>query len=213
MASSVTYSILILMFIIFLSITPSSATNQITDTDIKHLCSKTSNVVQCFKLLKSDHRTSNVDAKGLAEISVDLAYNMANKIHTQLNSFAKATHDSHMRNIYNSCSKTYNDVIRDLEVAKQNLKLGAYENMHVQVTDAPNEIKICEKMLNGVSSDRAHIKKQNQEFEFLVRIVKVMFDNLSKKQEVRTMFIDLIFAFVIHSALSQRDNSDNETVL
>ncbi|KAG8385147.1 hypothetical protein BUALT_Bualt03G0011500 [Buddleja alternifolia] len=184
MTISGTSSVLTLISIIFLSITPSSTSNQITDTEIKHLCSKTSNLVQCFKLLKSDHRTSNVDAKGLSEISIDLTNNKANKIHSQLNSLVKATRDLHMRNIYNSCSKNYDDAIRDLEVAKKNLKSDAYKNMHAQVKDASEEIKSCEKMFNGASSsDHAHIKKKNQYLEFLVSIVKVTADNLNMKDD------------------------------
>ncbi|KAI3455855.1 hypothetical protein Pfo_012518 [Paulownia fortunei] len=173
--------VLILVSIIFLSITPSSTCHKITDTEIKHLCSKTSNLGGCYKLLKSDHRTANVDARGLAEVAVDLASNKANKIHSQLNSFAKATHDSRLRNIYNLCSKNYNDVIRDLKVTKNNLHSGAYRNMPVQVKDAYEEIKNCEKVFDGASSDQANIKKKNQDFEFLLSIVKVTSDNLEKK--------------------------------
>ncbi|KAI3468918.1 hypothetical protein Pfo_025581 [Paulownia fortunei] len=176
-----TSSVLILMSIIFMSITASSIGHKIKDTEIKHLCSKTSNLGGCYKLLKSDHRTANVDARGLAEVSVDLASNKANKIHSQLNSFAKATHDSRLRNKYDLFTKNYNDVIRDLEVAKNNLHSGAYRNMPVQVKDASEEIKNCEKVFDGASSDHAHIKKKNQDFEFLLSIVKVMLDNLNKK--------------------------------
>ncbi|KAI3455856.1 hypothetical protein Pfo_012519 [Paulownia fortunei] len=170
-----------LILIIFISIIPSSTGHKIKDTEIKHLCSKTSNLGRCYKLLKSDHRTTNVDAKGLAEVSVDLASNNANKIYSQLNSFAKATHDSRLRNIYNSCSKNYDDAIRDLEVVKKNLHSGAYNNIPVQVKDVSEEIKSCEKVFNGASSDHANIKKRNQDFEFLISIVKITLDNLKKK--------------------------------
>ncbi|KAG8385223.1 hypothetical protein BUALT_Bualt03G0019800 [Buddleja alternifolia] len=183
MAISCTSSyVLILIAIVFTSIAPSLASNKVTDTEIKQLCSKTKNLAVCYKLLKSDHRTTNVDAKGLADISVDLASNKAHKIHSQLNSFAKTTRDSHLKNIYNSCSKNYEAAIHDLEVAKKNLKSSVYKNMPVQVKDTSEEIKSCENLLNGASSnDHAHIKKKNQDFEFLVSIVKIMVDNLKKK--------------------------------
>ncbi|KAG8385221.1 hypothetical protein BUALT_Bualt03G0019600 [Buddleja alternifolia] len=175
-------SVLILISIVFTSIAPSLASNKVTDTEIKQLCSKTNNLAVCYKLLKSDHRTANVDAKGLADISVDWASNKAHKIHSQLNSFAKTIRDSHLKNIYNSCSKNYEDAIHDLEVAKKNLKSSVYKNMPVQVKDTSEEIKSCENLFNGASSnDHAHIKKKNQDFEFLVGIVKIMVDNLKKK--------------------------------
>ncbi|KAG8385144.1 hypothetical protein BUALT_Bualt03G0011200 [Buddleja alternifolia] len=210
MSISGTSSVLILISIVFASIAPSSAGNKVTDTKIRQLCSKTSNLMVCYKLLKSDHRTANVDAKGLAEISVDLAYNKANKVHSQLNSFAKAVQVSHLRNIYNLCTKNYEDAIHDLEVAKKNLKSGAYKNMPIQVKDAFEEIKSCENVLNGATStDDADIKKKNQDVKFLVSIVKVTADNLNKN----TMFIALLLAFAIPSSLGHRDDSDKENDL
>ncbi|PIM99406.1 hypothetical protein CDL12_28093 [Handroanthus impetiginosus] len=159
----------------------SSTAHYLTDNEIKHLCSKTGNLEACHKLLKSDHRTAKVDAKGLTEVSVDLASNKANKIRTQLNSFSKATHDSGLRNLYNLCSKNYDDAIRDLEVAKKNLHSGAYKDISIQINDAVEEVKICEIVFNGASSDRAHIKKKNKDLEFCLNIVKVTSDNLNKK--------------------------------
>lgn len=176
-----TSSILILVSIIFLSITPSSIGHKVTDTEIKHLCSKTNNHEDCYKLLKSDHRTTNVDARGLAEVSVDLASNKASKIHSQLNSFAKGTHKSQLRNIYNLCSKNYNDVIRDLKVVKNNLLSGAYKNIPIQVTDATEEIKSCKQVFDAAPSDYMHMKTKNKDVEFLLSIVKVTSDNLNQK--------------------------------
>ncbi|KAL8031246.1 hypothetical protein ABFX02_13G012300 [Erythranthe guttata] len=85
---------LILLSIIFISISPLSLGFKVTDTQIKYICSKTSNPNRCFKLLKSDHRIINADAKGLAQISINLA-----------------------------STQSYNDIIRDLEViAKDKVK-------------------------------------------------------------------------------------------
>ncbi|KAL0363712.1 UNVERIFIED_CONTAM: hypothetical protein Scaly_1326400 [Sesamum calycinum] len=171
--------VFILISIIFISITPSSIGQKLTDTEIKHLCSKTNNLEGCYKLLKSDPRTANVDARGL--VYVDLASNKANKTHSLFNSFINTTHDSRLTNIYKKCSSNYNDVIRDLKIIKNSLQSGAYKNIHVQVKDAFEKIKQCKKVFSGASSDRVHIKKKTQEFEFLLSIVDVTPGNLNKK--------------------------------
>ncbi|KAK4440308.1 hypothetical protein Salat_0365700 [Sesamum alatum] len=173
--------VLILISIVFMSIAPSSTCLKLTDTEIKHLCSKTNNLGDCYKLLKSDPHTANVDARGLVEVSVDLASNKANKTHSLINSFVNTTHDSRLKNIYKLCSSNYNDIIRDLKGIKNYLHSGAYKNIHVQVKDASEEIKQCKKVFGGASSDHAHIKKKNKEFEFILSIVDVTSDNLNKK--------------------------------
>ncbi|KAL2244558.1 UNVERIFIED_CONTAM: hypothetical protein Sindi_2724000 [Sesamum indicum] len=157
-----------------------SIVTKLTDTEIKHLCSKTSNFGGCYKLLKSDPRTTNVDERGLAEVSVDLASNKANKTYSLINSFINATHDSQLKNIYKLCSSNYYDVIRDLRVIKNYLHSGADKNIPVQVKDASEEIKQCKKVLGGATGDRAHIKKKNQELEFLISVVEITSDNVKK---------------------------------
>ncbi|KAL0346799.1 UNVERIFIED_CONTAM: hypothetical protein Scaly_1695900 [Sesamum calycinum] len=138
--------VLTFITIVFISITQ-SATGRLTDTEIRHLCSKTNNSGGCYKLLKSDPRTANVDARGLAEVSTDLASKKANIIHSLINSLVNATHDSQLKNIYKSCSSNYNDVIRDLKAIKNYIKSGAFKNIHVQVKDAYEEVKQCKKVL------------------------------------------------------------------
>ncbi|KAL9145015.1 hypothetical protein ABFS82_13G012000 [Erythranthe guttata] len=170
---------LILLSIIFISISPLSLGLKVTDAQIKHICSKTSNPDRCFKLLKSDHRIINADAKGLAQISINLASTHVKKLLSELNSLAKATHDSRSKNIYNFCSKSYNDIIRDLEViAKSNVKSGFVD----RVKNAFEENKSCEiKLFHRGSSDRAHLKNKIEDVKFLLSIVKAMTDNLHKK--------------------------------
>ncbi|KAL0386059.1 UNVERIFIED_CONTAM: hypothetical protein Sradi_3000200 [Sesamum radiatum] len=163
-----------------MSIAPPVASNKLTDTEIKHLCSKTSNRENCYQVLKSDPRTRNVDARCLAEVSIDLASKKATKTHSLINSFVNKTHDSRLKNIYKSCSSNYNDAIRDLKVIKNYLKSGAFKNIPVQVKDASEEIKQCKKVFGGATSDGAHIKKRNQEIEFLISIVEVTSSNLRK---------------------------------
>ncbi|KAL7086641.1 hypothetical protein ACP275_13G013700 [Erythranthe tilingii] len=109
---------LILLSIIFISISPLSLGLKVTDTQIKHICSKTSNPDRCFKLLKSDHRITNADAKGLAQISFNLASN-----------------------------QSYNDIIRDLEViAKSNVKSGFVDRVKNAFEENKNcEIKLLHR--------------------------------------------------------------------
>ncbi|KAL2226293.1 UNVERIFIED_CONTAM: hypothetical protein Sindi_1988000 [Sesamum indicum] len=180
MAIFETSIVLILIPTVFMSIAPSATGNKLTDIEIKHLCSKTSNLESCYKLLKSDPRTTNVDARGLAEVSVDLASKKAKKLHSVINSVVNKTHDSRLKTIYQSCSSNYNDAIRDLKAIKNYLKSGAFKNIPVQVKDASEEIKQCKKVFGGATSDGAHIKKKNQEFEFLISIVEVTSNNLNK---------------------------------
>ncbi|KAK6161651.1 hypothetical protein DH2020_005032 [Rehmannia glutinosa] len=171
--------VLILVSIILISISPSSIAHKLTDTEIKHLCSKTRNPEGCYTILKSDHRTANIDAKGLAQVSLDLASERARKIQAQLNAFAKATHDSRLRNVYESCSKKYDDIVHDLEAAKKNLRS---KHVPIRVKDASEENKSCEKVLDGAStSDRTYLQKKIQDVKFMLTIVKVMWDNLNKK--------------------------------
>ncbi|KAL0410537.1 UNVERIFIED_CONTAM: hypothetical protein Slati_3643400 [Sesamum latifolium] len=160
MAIFSTSFVLILISIALMSIAPSATGNKFTDTEIKNLCSKTNNIGSCYKLLKSDPRTKNVDARGLVEISVDTTHD------SLINSFVNTTHDSRLKNIYQSCSSNYNDIIRDLKVIKNYLKSGAFKNIHVQVKDASEEIKQCKKVFGGATIDGAHIKKKNQELNF-----------------------------------------------
>ncbi|KAK4421957.1 hypothetical protein Salat_2146400 [Sesamum alatum] len=144
--------------------TPTSIGHKLTDTEIKYLCSKTSNVRGCYKLLKFDSRTANVDARGIAEVSVDLASNKANKTHSLLTSSVNATHDSRLKNIYKLCPNNYNDAIRNLKAIKNYQLSSAYKNIPSQVKDGYEEIKQCKKVYGEAISDRAHIKKKNPEF-------------------------------------------------
>ncbi|KAK4382584.1 hypothetical protein Sango_2857900 [Sesamum angolense] len=99
MASLGTSLMLTLISIVFMSIASHVTSNRLTDTEIKHLGSKTNNLENCYKLLKFDPRTTNVDARGLAEVSVDLTSKKANKIHSLINSFVNKIHDSRFKNI------------------------------------------------------------------------------------------------------------------
>ncbi|KAK6150196.1 hypothetical protein DH2020_017721 [Rehmannia glutinosa] len=181
MASFRTFVVLILISIIFISVTPSSAGHKMTDTEINYLCSRTINRVACYKFLKSDPRTANVDAKGIADVSIDLASKEANKIMSRFNRLAEASKSQ--KTLYRQCAKNYNDAIRDLEVAKKNLHAGVYKYVHGQVQDASEEIKSCDKLFKGKSNIpvNADIMKKNQDFEFLLSVVKVLTDNLNIK--------------------------------
>ncbi|KAL0386051.1 UNVERIFIED_CONTAM: hypothetical protein Sradi_2999400 [Sesamum radiatum] len=163
-----------------MSISPPVASNRLIDTEIKHLCSKTSNFENCYKVLNSDPRTRNMDARGLAEVSIDLASKKANKTHSLINSFVNKTHDSRLKNIYKSCYSHYNDAIRDPKVIKNYLKSGAFKNIPIQVKDASEEIIKCKKVFGRATSDGAHIKNKNQEIKFLISIVEVTSSNLSR---------------------------------
>ncbi|KAK4415598.1 hypothetical protein Salat_2667200 [Sesamum alatum] len=173
--------VLILVSIVFMLLASSSIGHKLTDVEIKQLCSKTNYLEGCYKLLKSDPRTGNVDARGLAEVSVALASKKANKIHSLLNSLVSATHNSRLRNIYKLCSSNYNDVVRDLKVIKNYLHSSAYKNIPVQVKDAAEEIKQCKKAFGVEPSDHVQIKKKMLEFELVLSIVDVTSDNLNKK--------------------------------
>ncbi|KAL7128655.1 hypothetical protein ABFS83_13G008800 [Erythranthe nasuta] len=159
--------VFILVSIIFIS---STTCTKITDEEIKQLCSKTSNLNRCYKLLKSDHRITNVDAKGLAEISIDLASKNAKEIHSVLSVLANGTRSSQLREMYNHCAANYYNIIRDLEEAKKNPNMGA-----AQVAVASEEIKSC-KIVFAV--DHSHVSKKNEDFSFLLSVVRVTVDNL-----------------------------------
>ncbi|KAL7086638.1 hypothetical protein ACP275_13G013400 [Erythranthe tilingii] len=166
---------ILLSIIILISISPlPSIGHKITVLEIKKLCSKTSNPDNCYKLLKSDHRTINIDEKGLVQVSIDLASKVANKIHFELESEAKATNDSRSKNVYNVCSKSYNNIIRDLRLSKNNLKSGV-----ARVKNISEEIERCKKAFSGAS---ARIKKTNEAaFGFVLSIVRIMLDNFVKR--------------------------------
>lgn len=52
-----------------------------------------------------------------------------------------------------------------------------YTKMPVRVKDASEETVGCEGAFDGTSTDPAHVEKKNQDFQFLLSIVKVMLDN------------------------------------
>ncbi|GER40985.1 invertase inhibitor [Striga asiatica] len=175
-------SILIVIITISSASISSSTCHKLNDNEIKHLCSKTSNLLNCYKLIKTDNRTTNHGSNGLANYLIEMATQKAKKIQAELNSFAnKATQHSELRKKYSLVSKKYSEIIRNLEAAKKDIKSHAYKNLYGPVKSAYEETVKSVKLLGGFMDHRAHLQKQNKDLEFVLSIAKAVGDGLNKK--------------------------------
>ncbi|CAA2991558.1 pectinesterase inhibitor-like [Olea europaea var. sylvestris] len=165
-------------FFLPVNVIPSSTCYSPVEVDLQQICDKTFNSLECLNQFKSDPRSLNTDIKGLAGVSVDLALNKANTVHTQYNQLYSDTKDSNLQEKYITCSKSYNDAIRDLETVKKYLDDNRYELIPVEINDALQEVKSCENAFKRDPFDPARMDNHNDEFKLLCYMVKVTSSSL-----------------------------------
>ncbi|KAK2996873.1 hypothetical protein RJ639_025265 [Escallonia herrerae] len=174
MASFGTLSMFLSFFLVLVCIAPTSLGRSRTEGELWYLCSKTEHPWQCLKLLKSaDIRYSSRNLNDITKVLIDITYNKGKEIHDTLNSLANEARDSRIRRRFISCSKNYNDALRDLGVAKRNLLNGNYKVIPVEVNDALQEVKGCYDYFTRASRDRYRLKEKSEDFKLLCSILKV----------------------------------------
>ncbi|CAA3008483.1 pectinesterase inhibitor-like [Olea europaea subsp. europaea] len=169
------------MALIFLSVIPSSICRILNENDLKHICLKTSNPFACLDQFKSDNRSRNTDEKGLAEIAVDLAMKNANETHAVYNELYSRTNDYRLQEKYMSCSKNYNDAIRDLEEMKYELNNNRTKLIHVEINDALQEVNTCIRAFERDQIDPVKMDFANERFKLLCDMVKIAAESLVQK--------------------------------
>ncbi|KAI7994961.1 G-type lectin S-receptor-like serine/threonine-protein kinase [Camellia lanceoleosa] len=78
-----------------------------------------------------------------------------------------------------SCSKNYQDAIRDLEQTRKLFYDIDYKRIAVQVNDAKEEVHDCKNQIKNSASYTSNVKRWNKEFELLCDVVKVSSKSLS----------------------------------
>ncbi|KAK3013315.1 hypothetical protein RJ639_008077 [Escallonia herrerae] len=173
MASFGTLSMFLSFLIVLVCIAPTSLGRSHTEGELWYLCSKTEHPWQCLKLLKSaDIRYSRRNLNDITKVLIDITYNKGKEIHDTLNSLANEASDSRIRRRFISCSKNYNDALRDLGIAKRNLLNGNYKVIPVEVNDILQEVKGCYDYFTRASRDRYRLKEKSEDFKLLCSILK-----------------------------------------
>ncbi|KAI7994959.1 Pectinesterase inhibitor [Camellia lanceoleosa] len=170
------YSKLVSPVFVFMLIGPICGENH---NKLKKICSKTIDQHQCMKLMKSDSRTADTNIRRLTEVAIDLAYSKAKDIHRDLNLRYDNRINYHFNDRFSSCSKNYQDDIRDLEQTRKLFYDGDYKLIAVQVNDAKKEVHDCKNQIKNSASYTSNIKRWNKEFELLCDVVKVSSKSLS----------------------------------
>ncbi|KAK2977794.1 hypothetical protein RJ640_029839 [Escallonia rubra] len=174
MASFGTLSMFLSFLLVLVCIAPTSLGRSHGEAELWYLCSKTEHPWQCLKLLKSaDIRYSSRNLNDITKVLIDITYNKGKEIHDALNSLANEARDSTIRRRFLSCSKNYNDALRDLGIAKRNLLNGNYKIIPVEVDDALQEVRGCYDYFTRASRDRYRLKEKSEDFNLFCSILKV----------------------------------------
>lgn len=152
----------------------SDETDKNTEQYLIDLCSQTNRSNDCWKILKPEsYRFNGSDEKTAIEAVIDLAANKSKIIHDRLNKLYTDSRNEQLKEKYITCSKNYNDVNRNLVVARQNVDSKNHKSISVQLKDAVEELKSCEREFEWGSFDPAHIGDRNKELGLYLDIVSV----------------------------------------
>ncbi|KAL0398162.1 UNVERIFIED_CONTAM: hypothetical protein Sradi_2159500 [Sesamum radiatum] len=142
---------------------------------LKEICAKTNKSEECWKIIKSQFsRFNTTDRRGVLGVLIDLAISKANENHHRLNRlFEEASFDDRLKYEYISCSKNYNDAIRNLNLAKRSLDPSHHLNVIVEVADTVQELQSCIHEYDKETIDPKHFRSRNEEFGVYIDIVNV----------------------------------------
>ncbi|CAA0832247.1 Unknown protein [Striga hermonthica] len=147
--------------------------------ELKDLCSQTDDSKVCWHIIEPEiSRFKDTDPDCITDVLLDLAISRANEIHDELNGYHEDSKNDELKEKYLSCSKNYNDAVRNLNLAKTNLGSGDYENIPIQIEDTQQELEGCRGEFCEGSFDPGHIGNRVNEFDLYVNIVKVSVDRL-----------------------------------
>ncbi|KAK4440313.1 hypothetical protein Salat_0366200 [Sesamum alatum] len=152
---------------------------------LRDLSSETTKPEESWKILNSEFsRFNGSDRRGVLAVVIDLAIAKGNELHGRLNRlFEEASFDDKLKYEYISCSKNYNDAIRNLNLAKRSLDPNHYWNLRIQVDDTVQELQSCIHEYDKDLVDPQHFRNRNKEFEVYIDIVKVAADRLLREED------------------------------
>lgn len=144
-----------------------------TEQYLRDLCTKTDRSEECWKILKPElYRFGDSDEGTVAGAVIDLAIAKSDEIHDKLKQDYSDSKNDELKEKYNSCSRNYNDVNRNLVAARRDLDSDVRRNIAVQIKDAGEELKKCKREFEKESFDPAHIRDRNKEIGLYLEIVR-----------------------------------------
>ncbi|KAL3654647.1 hypothetical protein CASFOL_001632 [Castilleja foliolosa] len=181
------HRIILITIISIIAISPSLGHNDISKSTevenyLRDISSKTNESEQSWKIIKPElSKFNDTDPRKIADTIIDLAKTKAEQIHEKLNHLYEASTDDTLIYKYGSCSKNYNDSIRNLYLARRDIESRADRNIHIQINDTFEELNSCGLQFENDSFDSAHIRDRNKEFGAYLQIVKVATESLVVK--------------------------------
>jgi pectinesterase inhibitor-like protein len=149
-------------------------------TKIDNICSRTQNHSFCLDVLRSTHRKPDLDLRGLAQITLDLASSNATKTINLLHSLIKQTKSPQLRECYTSCSQNYDTLIGDLDQAKIYLSSRDHSGVNVITAGVLAEISDCKERFAEPLVDPSTLPKRNRDLENICTIILVISNVLSQ---------------------------------
>ncbi|GFQ04470.1 pectinesterase inhibitor [Phtheirospermum japonicum] len=174
-------TMIVIALIIMIAISPSLGRREKSDREkeLRDLVSQTDESKESWKIIKPQlSRFTDTDPKIVADVILDLAITRGDEIHEQLNRLHEDSRNDELKSKYLSCSKNYNDAIRNLKLAKRNLGSDDFHKIPIEIDDTIEELNSCVLEFEGDSFDPAHIRNRQKEFGNYVNIVKVATDRL-----------------------------------
>lgn len=150
---------------------------------IKEICSETENYSFCSQVLSSNPQiTNNKDIRGLAKISIDLAYASAKETSAIIEPLMKQESNSGYKEEYAFCSNNYGEAVLDLEDATRLLEKGDYKALHEQALSAMDAAEDCEVLFEvpPPPNDNSQLQEKIETFVNLCSINLAVSDRLQK---------------------------------
>lgn len=160
MKTFMSLTLLFLIPIIFLPVSPCLIIVPMDVALVNQTCRQTPDYKLCENLLRNDPRSFNVkEAKGLASIMVDIIHVKASQSVNKINELLKSQGDDQQASL-NSCVDNYSGIINeDLPDASE--ALGNDDNMTVEdrLKDITFEVDLCDEKFSGTSNPLKDVNK------------------------------------------------------
>ncbi|KAJ8766498.1 hypothetical protein K2173_022557 [Erythroxylum novogranatense] len=169
--------------LVVLLITPSFANQNgyqenISQGDIKAICSSTIVPDYCFQVFKSDPKLVSADLKGVANILLDKEQGNLQQTANVIKELVKQASPKpppgggpSLKERYSECSETYGDGLESVKQAKGYISSGDYFSAQTQVSGLLDDIGTCDDDLNKPISDASQLPKLNQDNISLSRVI------------------------------------------
>lgn len=145
------------------------------DKYLRDLCSKTDDSKKCWNILEpKSHQFADPDERDVANVVIELAIAKSKEIRDKLGQRSFSDSDNgKLKQKYRSCSKNYNEIDRNLELAQRSLDSDDYRNISDQIDDAGEELKRCRLDFVADPLDPSYIGDPNTEFGLYLDMVRV----------------------------------------